>query len=104
MIYELSIADLGVANDSTVITGDSPGDVVEKVVDHLRSEHDIDMPDADEIMGSFTGAAGLLGVPGGGFNSGQGAIAPVGGGDDTDTDAQLVVQRLRELLHLRRDQ
>lgn len=103
MIYELNMTDLGIANDSAVITGESPGELVEKVVDHLRSEHDIDMPDVDVIMGDLTGTPGLLGVPAGGFNSGQGAIAPVGAGDDVDADAQLVVQRLRELLHLRRD-
>jgi hypothetical protein len=102
MIYKLSMADLGIANDSTVLTGESPGELVERVVDHLRAEHDIDMPDADEIMGDFTGTSGLLGVPGGGFNSGQGVIAPVGAGSDHPTDAQLIVQRLRELLNLRK--
>jgi predicted small metal-binding protein len=101
--YELNMADLGVANDSTVISGDSPGELVEKVVDHLRSEHNIDMPDADVIMGDFTGAPGLLGVPAAGFTSGQAAVAPIGAGGDRGDDAQLIVQRLRELLNLRTD-
>jgi hypothetical protein len=101
--YELNMVDLGVANDSTVISGESPGELVEKVVDHLRSEHNIDMPDAEVIMGDSTGTPGLLGVPTAGFTSGQAAIAPIGAGGDRDADAQLIVQRLRELLNLHTD-
>lgn len=107
MDYKLSMADLGVANDSTVLEAETPGELVEKVVEHLRAEHDIDMPDADVIMGG-TGGVTTLAVGGAGLNpvTTSGSPAPVGGViigeplDDIDDAAVIIVSRLRELLNL----
>ena len=42
--------ELGVADCDFEASGETAGDVVREMVDHLRSEHDIDMPDADVIL------------------------------------------------------
>lgn len=41
--------DLGVVGCDYVATGESPGDVAQDMIEHLRSEHDVDMPDADRV-------------------------------------------------------
>ncbi len=108
MDYKLSMEDLGIANDSTILEADSPGELVEKVVEHLRAEHDIDMPDADVIMGG-TSSVTTVAVGGAGLNpvTGTGGTPPVAGvvvgnplDDDIDDAAVIIVSRLRELLHL----
>ncbi len=106
MDYTLSMADLGVANDSTVLEAETPGELVEKVVEHLRAEHDIDMPDADVIMAGAGGTA-TIAVGGAGLNpvttSGGTPVAGVVVGgtlDETDEAAVIIVSRLRELLNL----
>jgi predicted small metal-binding protein len=43
-------SELGIKGCDFVATGETAGDVVKAVVDHLRAEHDIDMPDADVIL------------------------------------------------------
>lgn len=43
-------SDLGIEDCDFVATGESAGDVVEEVVEHLRAEHDLDLPDADVIL------------------------------------------------------
>ena len=111
MDYRLSMADLGIANDYTVLEADSPGELVEKVVDHLRDEHDINMPDADAIMAG-TGTVGGIGAVG----AGAGSVNPVSTSGGTpsvigvvgntftgglDKEAELIVRRLQELLDLR---
>lgn len=106
MDYRLSMEDLGIANDSTVLEAETPGELVEKVVEHLRAEHDIDMPDADAIMGGAGRAT--LAVGGAGLNpvtsaSGTPSVAGVvvgGGLDDIDDAAVIIVSRLREILNL----
>jgi hypothetical protein len=111
MDYQLSMADLGIANDSTVLEAPSAGELVEKIVDYLRSEHDINMPDADYIMAG-SGASGVVGAIGAGVGSTNpvttsGSNPPVVGAvvsDATgglDQEADLIVRRLRELLNLR---
>jgi len=42
--------DLRIAGCDLVVEGEAPGDVAERVVRHLREEHDIDMPDAESIV------------------------------------------------------
>jgi predicted small metal-binding protein len=42
--------DLGIADCDLIVRDDVPGDIVRKVVDHLREEHDMTTPDADAIM------------------------------------------------------
>jgi len=46
----ISSRELGIRNCDLVISGDRAGDIVARMVDHLRSEHDMDLPDADVIM------------------------------------------------------
>jgi predicted small metal-binding protein len=41
--------DLGVVNCDLVVEGDDPGEVAAEYVEHLRDEHDMDMPDAETI-------------------------------------------------------
>ena len=43
-------SDLGIEDCDFVATGESAGDVVDEVVEHLRAEHDLDLPDADVIL------------------------------------------------------
>lgn len=42
--------DLGIQDCSFVARGATPGDVVEHMVEHLRQNHDLDTPEADEIL------------------------------------------------------
>jgi predicted small metal-binding protein len=74
--------ELGVVDCDVVFEGKTAGDVVEQAVEHLRSEHGIDMPDPDEILKGTIGT-----MP----------------GDETSDEAMLVVQRLREYLDIDTD-
>lgn len=50
MTIELSGKDLGIADCDWSASGETPADVVRQVVEHLRQEHDIDMPSAEAII------------------------------------------------------
>jgi predicted small metal-binding protein len=50
MAIELSGKDLGVAGCDWSASGETPADVLEQLVDHLRHEHDINLPDAETIL------------------------------------------------------
>lgn len=50
MAKEIKCSDLGVVGCDFVARGEAAGDVVKQVVEHLGSEHDMDMPDADAIL------------------------------------------------------
>jgi predicted small metal-binding protein len=76
---ELQCSELGVHECDFVAKGDSPAEVVEQFVKHLRSEYDIDLPDVDQILEGRTPADRLM----------EGRISK---------DAALVVTRLREKL------
>jgi predicted small metal-binding protein len=43
-------SELGIKDCDFVAEGETAGDVVGEVVEHLRAEHDMDMPDADVIL------------------------------------------------------
>jgi predicted small metal-binding protein len=79
-VYRVSGADLGIANCDFVAEGETPADVVAQMVDHLRSEHDIDMPDTETIMSDDFDLDMLF--------------------KDRDEGARLVVDRLREELNV----
>jgi predicted small metal-binding protein len=49
---EIKCSHLGVVGCDFVARGVTAGDVVEQSVEHLRSKHDMDMPDADAILKS----------------------------------------------------
>ncbi len=42
--------ELGIANCDFVAQGESEGEVVEQVVQHLRQDHNVAMPDAEVIL------------------------------------------------------
>jgi len=50
MTKRIKCSELGVKDCDAVVSGETAGDVVAEVVNHLRAEHDIDMPDADVIL------------------------------------------------------
>jgi len=87
MAIELNCRDLGIHNCDWVARGETPGDVVEQVVDHVRKKHDIDLPDADTIMEGDFFEETIGGAP-----------DPFGG--TPDAGAATIVRRLREALNL----
>ena len=50
MTKRIECIELGIKDCDFVAGGETAGDVVREVVEHLRAEHDIDMPDADVIL------------------------------------------------------
>ena len=51
MTYQVSCAaDLGIEGCDFVATGDIPAEVLETLLPHLRSKHNLSMPDADAIL------------------------------------------------------
>jgi predicted small metal-binding protein len=76
---EVRCSDLGVHECDFVAQGETPAEVVEQVVKHLRSEYGVDLPDVDEILEGRTPADRLM----------EGRISK---------DAALVITRLRERL------
>lgn len=79
MTKRISGIELGVADCDFVAEGKSAGDVVEIMVEHLRDEHGLDMPDADTILEG---------------NVKEDPLASV------DEDVALVIERLTEKLNL----
>lgn len=47
---KVGCSELGIQDCDFVAKGETAGDVVKEAVEHLRAEHDIDMPDADVIL------------------------------------------------------
>ena len=68
--------DLGITGCTFVMEGEAPGPIVERVVDHLRDQHAIQLPSAETIM------------------TGSERASAVG------EDARLIVERLRAKLGL----
>jgi len=65
MTIELSGKDLGIEDCDWSASGETPADVVDQMVHHLRHEHDIDMPNTKAIMeGRVTDNPILEGVDG----------------------------------------
>jgi len=74
--------DLAIKDCDFVAEGKAPADIVKQFVEHLRSEHGIDMPDAEDILD-------------------REELEPVRvPGSRPDEQVQLVVTRLREELGL----
>jgi predicted small metal-binding protein len=80
MTRELSGSALGVENCNYVARGEAAADVVEDMVEHLEDEHDIDMPDTEDIM--------------------QGIDVEDYVFDTGDPAAALIVRRMREILNI----
>lgn len=49
-MVEVSCHELGIKDCSFSASGKTAGEILEKMITHLRSEHHLDMPDAAEIM------------------------------------------------------
>ena len=49
-MLEVKCQDLGIVDCSYVARGKTPGDMLEDIVPHLRSEHDLDMPPSEELL------------------------------------------------------
>ncbi len=49
-MFEVSCEELGVIDCDYEARGETPGDVLKKMVDHLQTVHDMDIPDAEEIL------------------------------------------------------
>jgi predicted small metal-binding protein len=47
---EINCNQLGVKDCDFTVTGKTAGKVVRRMVEHLESEHDLDLPDPDVIM------------------------------------------------------
>jgi predicted small metal-binding protein len=75
----IECAELGIEDCNFVASGETDGDVVREVVKHLRTEHDIDMPDADTIM------------------AGELKEEPL---EMVDPDVKIIVERLTEALDI----
>ena len=73
-------SELGIANCDWVASGETPGDVIDEVVAHVRDLHGIDMPDTETIL------------------EGDYVENPVL--DDAEAGAVLIIRRLRETLGL----
>jgi predicted small metal-binding protein len=52
---KIKCSELGIRDCDFVAKGESPGEIVKEVVEHLRAEHDIDMPDTDTILAGEVG-------------------------------------------------
>lgn len=50
MDKELHCSELGVEDCDLVARGETAGAIVREIVQHLRQEHDLDLPGADEIL------------------------------------------------------
>jgi len=86
--YEISCASLGIVGCQQKFHGETAGEVIDKVSDHLRAEHDIDLPDRDVIL---RGSEDL----------GAEAIVDRFMTMGYTKRAVLVMRRLRELLNVR---
>lgn len=86
--YEISCDALGIVGCHRTFRGETAGDVVDQVSDHLRSEHDIDLPDRDVILRSDEGID---------VDAMADRILSMG----YSKKAVLVMRRLRELLDVR---
>jgi predicted small metal-binding protein len=90
--FVVSGSDLGVAGCDEVFRGPTAGDVVTQVVEHLRSEHKIDMPDPDLILERD--------LEGGSTPNIVRDVARAVAGRPIDDEAAIIVRRLRDRLNI----
>ncbi|MFN2201760.1 MAG: DUF1059 domain-containing protein [Caldilineaceae bacterium] len=79
MKWEITGRELGVQDCDYTASGDEVDDVLHQIVDHLRMEHGIDMPDVDVILEA------------------KATDDPLG---EPDADVSLIVRRLVEALNI----
>lgn len=54
-MVELSCEEIGIADCDYVARGETAGDVVDDMIEHLEDHHDIELPDPDAIMSFASG-------------------------------------------------
>lgn len=74
VIRELRCSELGVADCDYVARGETTGDVLEEMIDHLQDEHDVELPDAEEMIEDRVDE------------------------DELDSEARIILDRLQERL------
>jgi predicted small metal-binding protein len=93
-MFKVSCEDLGVIDCNYVARGEIPGDVFTEMVDHLKTTHDMDMPEAEEILKNHENHDGsVLVLPGLWVNE-----SPM-----MDESVRLVTERLVNKLNLPKD-
>jgi predicted small metal-binding protein len=100
MSYEVRISDLGIAGDDTTFHGETPEEVADQVVEHLRSQHRMKLPDAEFILNGENEPVVTMAVntaTGTGGTVGMFGMAPPPG-EQPSSAAAVVVKRLREAL------
>lgn len=102
MAYRVSMAELGVANDNTVIEGETPGDVWTRVREELKDKHHISIPDLKDLGGEAAVFPGTPAFDNAAVAGGQGAVAVTSGRSISDDNAEttMIVTRLIDKLHL----
>ena len=78
---QIPCEELGVYECDYVARAKTPAEAAKQIVEHLRSEHGLHLPDVDEILG------------------GRSLVDRLSGGR-LGKDEALVMQRLRERLHV----
>ena len=49
-MFKVSGEELGLIDCTYVASGEIPGDVLKDMIEHLKTTHKLDMPDAEEIL------------------------------------------------------
>ncbi len=100
MAYRVSIAELGVANDNTVIEGATPGDVWTGVQERLKRDHKISIPDLEDLGGEDRLFPVVPRFDNAAVAGQQGAVTALAGRFDTeDAESRTIVTRLLQKLH-----
>ena len=50
MAVQISCSDLGIQGCNFSATGETPGQVIREVVEHVQAEHNINLPDTNTIL------------------------------------------------------
>jgi predicted small metal-binding protein len=79
MTIKIECSSLGIKDCEFTATGETPGEVVEEMIEHLRSKHDLDMPDADTILNGELNSSSI---------------------GDANSAVSVIVKRLREALNI----
>jgi predicted small metal-binding protein len=79
MTRKVDCTELGIEGCEFTASGETARDVVQEMVEHLQTKHDVDMPDAEVIMEGWAKKEPL---------------------EIIDQSAALVVERLRKALHI----
>ena len=101
MAYRVSIGELGIENDNTVIEGETPGDVWRRVREQLNDKHKIKIPELEDLGGEAALFPIMPRFDNAAVAGQQAPVIATGGRFETDEsgEAGLIVTRLLEKLH-----